>query len=419
MKTMDQMELECPGCGALLEIDAGFSGAVCRCFECGTLMTVPADASREKPEQLRRPEAPAPVSRNRITDDIADEIELTNGQGPVGSEGPTGLIGMPSESIPSERLSTENTYIRDYTSAEDEHTPQPARAATHASVGDMPSSDALLYTTASGRRVRVRRNAVIPTAQKRRRRLVKATTLVLLLALAASVIGVIFVALRLVSAPIVDENPDPITARDLFDPRVNPFLDDQPRFFGLKLAPRSVVLLDLSGNSQPWFEDANLALRNTMANLRESQALQIIYFAEDRLHRVPETAQPISPEHRERIQQLRDELWPAGTADPRRALAAALAQHPDQVVLVTSQILFDQQIQDLLASVQDVGASRVRVDVMMVGESQSELQDFAHKAGGQFVQVPLGNFRQWYQAYREAREAGELNEEGAGGDVDP
>jgi hypothetical protein len=59
----EPIELECPECDELLELDAGFAGGVCRCSSCGALMTVPADPQRGKAEQLTRPEAPGEPAR--------------------------------------------------------------------------------------------------------------------------------------------------------------------------------------------------------------------------------------------------------------------------------------------------------------------------------------------------------------------
>ena len=37
------LSITCPECGQHLEIDDGFRGGVCRCSECGTMITVPQD----------------------------------------------------------------------------------------------------------------------------------------------------------------------------------------------------------------------------------------------------------------------------------------------------------------------------------------------------------------------------------------
>jgi hypothetical protein len=65
---MANLELECPGCQSLLELDAGFAGGVCRCFKCGTLMSVPTDDAAERGAQaLRRPARPDQPARTGQT----------------------------------------------------------------------------------------------------------------------------------------------------------------------------------------------------------------------------------------------------------------------------------------------------------------------------------------------------------------
>jgi hypothetical protein len=52
------IRLTCPSCKSELMIDEGFRGGVCRCFSCGTLMTVPEDPDHQQAESLKRPDAP-------------------------------------------------------------------------------------------------------------------------------------------------------------------------------------------------------------------------------------------------------------------------------------------------------------------------------------------------------------------------
>lgn len=52
------IELTCPQCQSELEIDEGFRGGVCRCFKCGTLMTVPDEPQTQRAERLDRPDLP-------------------------------------------------------------------------------------------------------------------------------------------------------------------------------------------------------------------------------------------------------------------------------------------------------------------------------------------------------------------------
>jgi hypothetical protein len=53
------IELACPSCRNLLEVDEGFRGGVCRCFNCGTLLTVPEEEQRTEAEVLSPTASPA------------------------------------------------------------------------------------------------------------------------------------------------------------------------------------------------------------------------------------------------------------------------------------------------------------------------------------------------------------------------
>jgi len=72
------IRLTCPGCDRRLEIDDGFAGGICRCYDCGTLMTVPADAEGEaeqlqqvesstRPERPDMPGAPTPAAEGEVS----------------------------------------------------------------------------------------------------------------------------------------------------------------------------------------------------------------------------------------------------------------------------------------------------------------------------------------------------------------
>ena len=58
------MNLVCTECKSVLKIDDGFSGGVCRCSSCGTLLKVPRDRQAEKAANSGqvggRPTAPSP-----------------------------------------------------------------------------------------------------------------------------------------------------------------------------------------------------------------------------------------------------------------------------------------------------------------------------------------------------------------------
>src|SRR5690606_20021588 len=120
------IELECPGCEVNLQLDAGFAGGVCRCFSCGTLMTVPADASGDRPERLIRPARPGEAPAQRVKRPARP--------------GRPARPAAPGSPPPAE-----------------EAVPEPADEGEHE-----------VYTTESGRTVRISTRQRIPTATKRR-----------------------------------------------------------------------------------------------------------------------------------------------------------------------------------------------------------------------------------------------------------
>ncbi len=74
------VHIHCPHCSSRLEIDPGFVGGICRCFNCGTLMTVPKSAEQQV-EQLQRQERPdRPDTPGMAADTGAEHYVTTSGR---------------------------------------------------------------------------------------------------------------------------------------------------------------------------------------------------------------------------------------------------------------------------------------------------------------------------------------------------
>jgi hypothetical protein len=56
------LHITCPQCDSELEVDDGFRGGVCRCSQCGSLLTVPDEKGPQIVESLGRPDAPEGAS---------------------------------------------------------------------------------------------------------------------------------------------------------------------------------------------------------------------------------------------------------------------------------------------------------------------------------------------------------------------
>lgn len=74
---MPVIDLECPNCHESLELDAGFAGGVCRCANCGTLMTVPENAGEKAEiETLGVGKADGSVARGPTPDNFDDLLTI-------------------------------------------------------------------------------------------------------------------------------------------------------------------------------------------------------------------------------------------------------------------------------------------------------------------------------------------------------
>jgi len=66
------IRIHCPGCERTLEVDEGFAGGVCRCSECGTMMTVPESRSARAQRVERPPRPDSPVAEAPTVDEPPD-----------------------------------------------------------------------------------------------------------------------------------------------------------------------------------------------------------------------------------------------------------------------------------------------------------------------------------------------------------
>ncbi len=74
------IHLDCPQCGHGMELDEGFLGGVCRCSECGTMVTVPKELGGEvKSFQLSKPKPTYTSSpRTTATDELTRALSGTS-----------------------------------------------------------------------------------------------------------------------------------------------------------------------------------------------------------------------------------------------------------------------------------------------------------------------------------------------------
>ena len=179
---MKPIELNCPECSTALSLDAGFAGGVCRCTDCGSLMTVPSRSSNSKAEKLKRPDRP----------DGPPDTTTTIKTSPKDKTPPTGT-----------------------------------------------------YVTASGKSITITKKTKIPTAKKlqaARYTTIGVFALIMLLVLG----GAGFLGYKLIMDMGPADEELKFEEAFAYDPKANPLTLDSPHIVGLPIRHRTLAILDLS-----------------------------------------------------------------------------------------------------------------------------------------------------------------------------
>jgi len=338
---MRVIELECPSCEMELEVDSGFAGGVCRCSQCGTLMTVPADPDLEQAEELH----------------IADRPTVPSGTGTLAA-----LTAEPDE----------DEEVLEYAESDMGLSPLEATAirpdSPVAPAAAAPAEGVQVYTTASGRTIEIHRHS--PVAIARKRKIVRAATYAvfgvvafLMLAVAGVIVGVLIYTM---DRPIGDhagpETTPPVVITDTFrfDPLANPLLLDKPNILGLPLHRPAVVVLDRSAGDALWLKQVERMLANA-----EKQALQASSAP-------PDAAPPVPPLEIRRVAD-RDKLTDTVTV--------ALRNPPKQLVIILGHQPSADASGRIIAAVRR--AKGCETSIFMVDDEDLELFDAARATGGQ------------------------------------
>lgn len=336
---MSSLELECPGCGELLELDGGFAGGVCRCSKCGTLMTVPDRGGHaERIERHERPDAPQ-------------------------SSRPEEPAAAPEE---------------------------PASSTLASDTGG--SSE--FFTTDSGRTVRVRDVQHIPTA-RRRRVLVKATTAIIFGAMMLSIVGACIWAVIVVtggSAITSGGGTGPVGERFAWNRGVNPWTIPHANVLGLPIFGKVAVVLDATGDQQGWLHLAQQTLEHGLGGKEEDITVGLLYLTSAGEKALgPTSAASISPDD---LAALRQQPAPGAQASLATAVGDALAWEPTQVILITGRHLSDAEIAAVTAALK---TAKVHVDVV-VARDAPDMQDLARSHEGRYVLMPRYLLEGWQRS---------------------
>lgn len=338
-----QIELECPSCGQVLRLDAGFAGGVCRCSACATLMTVPSDPRASAPERLKRPDTPVGARPER-------------------------------PDTPGQAADTE---------------PAP-------SVDGPGGAGVTTYTTESGRTVDVE-EAKVPTAAARRAAR-RATTAVFVAAVAVLVAAAGAAVLLLQAGGGDDPTRDLVEAYG-YDPDANPFTLDEANVLGLPLTGGDAVVLDASSPSQPWLGLAGESAVRAIGKLPDAASVAVVY-ATDAGPQWLTAAGGLTRAGGVDLDALQgdaDAMIGRGRPSLGPAVAAVKAAGADRVLLLVGRAVARAEAG---AIADGLGDDPPRLDVVLIdvdADDASPLSDVAGETGGRLIEVSSAKLVRWYR----------------------
>ncbi|MCE9590642.1 MAG: hypothetical protein K8S99_08980 [Planctomycetes bacterium] len=384
---MQTIELECPTCKSVLELDAGFAGGVCRCSGCGTLMTVPTGARPSAGARADRPDRPG------TRPDSPKSASTARAQTPVAPE------AAPVEEAPVETPAETETEAPPLSPA--------APAGPIRAEAVVASDDGKSFRTASGRIIKLA-GKVVPTAKVKRKVVrygIMVTFAVIMTFLTLGTVVAVFVVFRMTQGP-TPTAVDPDAAQKImggYDPDVNPFELKTPNMLGIPLAQTAVVILDFSRNSEAWYSLAKEGVRYGFKKADGSAKLQVIITSEQGMKIFPDTPGPIAGREKA-LSDFLDPVYTSGVVRLDGAIVKALETKPEQVVLVTSQALLPVLAEEITGLFDQ--HKGVKLDVITVNDDVEELRHVAERQGGKYVNVSDTQLIKWFHTAKANAEGG-------------
>lgn len=333
------LELECPGCAGLLELDAGFAGGVCRCSLCGTLMTVPADPASHHAERLSRPDSPGGRPE-------------APGQAPAPDTVPKAAGEPESES----------------------------------------AADAETFVTDAGRVVRVGAQTVIPTAPKKRA-VVRATTAALFFAVVALLLAMMGGAIYVMSREAPPANTEDLALQHFqYNRDVNPTTLEAPNVVGMSLGPKPAVIVDASEQSKPWLAQVNRLIAAGLTRGDSGAQVALMYAVPGDVAVFDGGMQPIGSLSAQRITRFQEGITASGRPALRQAIEAAVEMRPQAIILVIGRRLDDAEARRVRSTLE--GAT-LPLDVIAVGRDDAALDQLTRDTGGRYQFVGRATLDNW------------------------
>ncbi len=343
MLMASDIELECPSCSALLQLDAGFAGGVCRCSDCGTLMTVPSTAG-EKTQQLRRRLDPN-ASEKPAADKATRDQPTSPPTEPVGEE---------------------------------------------------------VYVTESGQAVKVDAQRV-PTARKRKG--VRAATVAVVVLVLLLVVGGVGYVGYLLYQQLNDApgDPDaPLVQEESFqyDRKVNPFTLQAPNALGFPLRPKTAIVIESSASATDNRDNIHAALRKGLLGRESDREVMLVMAGPRGLTEIKRWTE-LNDLDADDLGDLFDKPVSPGASDLAGALQAAVDAQPDVVLLVIGNApakAVQIEVAEILAAHPDL-----TVDILLLKGVALTLKNAIDDGLGRYVVLPRNTLAQW----REDAQAGD------------
>jgi hypothetical protein len=336
---MQTLDIECPSCGEMLELDAGFAGGVCRCSNCGTLMTVPSSAG--KAESLTKPTSSASI-----------------GAGGMSS------MGVPDPGPSRSRRSKKSKKGK-------------------GAKGRAPSTtiEAGEYRTASGKVIRVDETTRVPLAESKKKQIRVATTIVFF-SIVAAVVAVAVVAIIMITGGPGGKGAGGDVS---YNAASNPYDLQFANVVGLPVKDRTVVVVEASEYSGEW-----LAFVGDMIGVGLSQES-----AGGEVALIGAGAKPVNfaagspsalPITTGEVLGWFEKLPTDAEADVAAAITAALKLEPNTLILVHG----DAEVSNIEAwDALLKGKEGLQLHVVHIGNSSPELEGWAGERGGEAVVLSI------------------------------
>lgn len=373
---MDVIELECPHCGDALELDAAFAGGVCRCSTCGTLMTVPADPSKDRAETLTRRDRPDSPGGRAETPGARPDV-------------PGGRSSRPD--VPTARPDVPGS-ARD--SASDLEDLASASASKPTPQILTPAADDL-YITPSGKSLKLA-EAVVPTARKKKKA-VNGAIIAGFVLFVIAIVAVIIVAINMLTG--ITSKPKAVDAPEIVgvDPAINPLVASEVTLLSVPLGSEAAIIVDATSIARSWYPKMREIIGHTVSR---SSSVDFMIIPWTDLN--PKSFPSKKPEKigQDKLAKLDEFLSVSnvGATSPIPFVDMALEERADQILLIVGRPLDKDEITALTAAI----AKRVdtRFDAIIIGHHDAALATLAKDNKGRYVSLKTEQLQTWYSQWK-------------------